>query len=145
MGPKLVWCKLRQSIIHYYHQNYQDKKPITHKHKNLHEKNHFSLKEKKQKEILQVKFTIKEKSYYFFFSSLTLFFFLIVLTTKPQSFFTTMHIASSLSFFLYFATLIKVSQILIDLCALQNLLSTTPKFCCLFLALRPRQKSHFKE
>ena len=104
----------------------------------------FFLKGKKPQEILQIKFTtvksiIKFEINYkisnlstlcmshslrkislFFSPSHTLFFFLTALTTKPYSLFTTMHIASSLSFLLHFATLIKVSQILIDLCALQN-------------------------
>ena len=89
---------------------------------------------------------LKKNLTLFLIFSHTLFFFLIVLVTKPYSFFTTMHIANSLSFLLYFATLIKVSQILIDLCTLQKFLSTTPKFCCLSpLALPPEQKSHFKE
>ena len=94
----------------------------SHTHKNLCEK----IKRKKPQEILQIKITIvkstikfqiyqsyvclkaKEKSHYFF--SLTHYFSSwLRLTTKPYSFFTTMHIASSLSFLLHFATLIKVT------------------------------------
>ena len=119
------------------------------------------LKGKKTQEILQIRFTMvksiikfqiyqlyvcltaKEKFHCFFFSH-TLFFFLTALTTKPYSFFTTMHIASSLSFLLHFATLIKVSQILIDLCALQNFCQH-PNFVVSPLALPPMQISHFKE
>ena len=119
------------------------------------------LKGKKTQEILQIRFTMvksiikfqiyqlyvcltaKEKFHCFFFSH-TLFFFLTALTTKPYSFFTTMHIASSLSFLLHFATLIKVSQILIDLFALQNFCQH-PNFVVSPLALPPKQISHFKE
>ena len=122
------------------------------------------LKGKKTQEILQIRFTMvksiikfqiyqlyvcliaKEKfhCFFFFFFSHTLFFFLIALTTKPYSFITTMHIASSLSLLLHFATLIKVSQILIDLCALQNFCQH-PNFVVSPLALPPKQISHFKE
>ena len=100
----------------------------------------FFLKGKKPQEILQIKFTMvksiikfeiyqlyvylttKENSHYFFFFSLSLSHTIFLLDcTYHKTLFTTMHIASSISFLLHFATLIKVSQIFIDLCALQNL------------------------
>ena len=168
LSPKLIWCKLRQSINNF-NQSFNiitriiKTKYQSHTNTRIYVKKPLLLKGKKPQEILQIRFTMvksiikfqiyqpyvcltaKEKFRIFFSLSHTLFFFLTALTTKPHSFFTAMHIASSLSLLLYFATLIKVSQILIDLCILQNLLSTTPKFCCLFLALPPKQKSHFNE
>ena len=153
MGPKLIECKLRQSINNFNQllniiTRIIKTKYLSHTNTRIYVKKPFLPKRKEPQEILQIKFTIvksiikfqicqsyvclttKEKFHYFFFSN-TLFFFLIALSTKPYSFFTTMYIVSSFSFLLHFATSIKVSQILIDLCALQIFLSTTPKFCCL--------------
>ena len=167
MGPKLIWCKLRQSINNFNQllniiTRIIKTKYLSHTNTRIYVKKPFLLKRKKPQEILQIRFTMvksiikfqiyqpyvcltaKEKFSFFFFLSHTLFFFLTALTTKPYSFFTTMHIASSLSFLLHFATLIKVSQILIDLCALQNFCQH-PNFVVSPLALSPKQRSHFKE
>ena len=90
---------------------------------------------------LYVCLTAKENSHCFFFLSHTIF---LLDCTYHKTLFTTMHIASSLSFLLHFATLIKVSQIFIDLCALQNLLSTTLKFCCLSPCITSQAKISFQ-
>ena len=163
MGSKLGWCKLRQSINNFNQllniiTKITKTKYQSHTNTRIYVKKPFLLKGKKPQEILQIKFTIvksiikfeiyqpyvcltaKENSHCFF--SLTHYFSSWL--HLPQN---LIHYYAYCEFSLFFALLCninKVSQIFIDLCALQNLLSTTLKFCCLFPCITSQAKISFQ-
>ena len=168
MSPKLIWCKLRQSINNF-NQSFNiitriiKTKYQSHTNTRIYVKKPLLLKGKKPQEILQIRFTMvksiikfqiyqpyvcltaKEKfRFFFFFFSLSHTIFLLDWAYHKTLFF--LHYYAHCKFSFFFASLCNINQSLTNshwFVRFTKFLSI-PKFCCLSPCIVSQAKISFQ-